>query len=78
MMIAKGTQKIKNIVQDLFELERLINEFKRLKARQAEILRSLGTPSPALVAVESDLYRLRTSICANRSYADHGRFINWN
>jgi len=78
MMIANGTKKVKSIVQDLLELEGLIKEFRRLKARQAEIIRSLGAPREALVAVESDLYSLRSSICAHRAYADQGRHIHWN
>jgi hypothetical protein len=78
MMIAKGTKKVKSMVQELFELESLIQEFKKLKARQAEILRGLGEPQEVLVSIESDLYRIKQSINAREAYMDPRRHINWN
>jgi hypothetical protein len=77
-MKVKGTQKIKSIVQELLELERLIEEFRRLKARQAAMVKGMAAPREALVTIESDLYRLQRRIQAREAYTNPWQHINWN
>jgi hypothetical protein len=77
-MKSNGTQRVKSTLQELLELEGLIREFKRLKARQIEIIKGLGAPQEALVAVESDLNRIQRSIQARGSYTNPRLHINWN
>lgn len=68
---------MKNIVKELFEIDKLLEELKTRKAQYLEAIGS-GTPQEALVRIEHDIDRLQRKIYAKDPYTKTRRFINWN
>lgn len=68
---------MKKIVKELLELEGLLKEFDRLKAKHVAALR-LRTPKVALARIEDELQKLQKSIYEKDAYTNPRRYINWN
>lgn len=76
-MIIRGAHKVKSIVKELFELERLLKEFESLKAKHVAALR-LGAPQVALARIEGELEKIQKNIYEKDAYTNPRRHINWN
>ncbi len=69
---------MKNIVKELFKIDKLLKELKTKEAQYLEAIGNSGTPQEALVRIEHDIDRLQKKLYAKDPYTKTRRFINWN
>jgi hypothetical protein len=76
--LARRIGRMKKIVKELFEIDRLLREFSAKKAQYLEAIGGAGTPQEALVTLEDDLDRLQRTIYEKDPYTKTRRLISRN